>query len=272
VLILNRLILRKLWNPFYETIVKIKQYKLDKEIDVTFSKTGISEFQELNQSVQELIHNNLLVYQNQKHFIENAAHEMQTPVGLIQSKIELLMEEPNINKEQALLIDDINEHIHRLSRLNSTLLLLSKIETNQFPENSQVNISACLLKCCEQFSELLEFKHLTLEVSELPDLYINMNEDLAVILFSNLIKNAINHNYTNGYIYIQLIGRELIISNTGRAISFDPKLLFERFNKRSDHPQSNGLGLSIVKKICALYHFKISYTYTHEKHVLTILF
>ncbi|MDB5273569.1 MAG: sensor histidine kinase [Chitinophagaceae bacterium] len=272
VTLLNRVILRKLWNPFYETMAKIKQYKLDKETTVVFNKTKISEFQELNQSIAALIHNNLAVYKNQKQFIENASHEMQTPVGIIQSKMELLMEDTAISRGQAVLVEEASEQIDRLTRLNKTLLLLSKIENNQFPENSQVNVTALIVKCCEYFNDLLEFKYISLNIVEQENVFLNMNADLAEILFANLIKNAINHNYASGYINVHIKATAFVISNTGQAIDFDPKLLFERFSKKSDNPQSNGLGLSIVKKICSLYNFNITYAYSSKEHTVSIIF
>ena len=272
VFVLNRLILHRLWEPFYETIAKIKQYKLDKDTEVVFNSSGISEFKELNDSIEELIHNNLNAYRNQKHFIENASHEMQTPVGIIQTKLELLMEDSSISKEQALLIEDVNEQIDRLSRLNKALLLLSKIESNQFPENRKVNITAVILKCCEYFNDLLEFKNISLKILDQEEVSFFMNEDLAEILFTNLIKNAINHSSIAGHIHIHIKENEFLISNTGQVLDFDPKLLFERFNKKSDNPQSNGLGLAIVKKICTLYSFDITYSYAFQSHTFKVVF
>jgi signal transduction histidine kinase len=271
-LLLNRFILRHLWKPFYDTIGNIKRYRLDKEVQLSYNSSNITEFKELNESVQELIRNNLMVYQNQKHFIENASHEMQTPLGLIQSKVELLIEEPNINKEQAFLIEDINEQIHRLSRLNKTLLLLSKIENNQFPEHTSINATAVIAKCCDYFKDLLEFKNLSLEWLKQEDVFLTMNEDLAEVLFSNLIKNAIHHNIESGYIQISCSTNKITFINSGHPLTFEPALLFERFQKKSSDPQSTGLGLAIVKKICMLYHFDISYTFSNEQHLISITF
>ncbi|MBC7486379.1 MAG: HAMP domain-containing histidine kinase [Cytophagaceae bacterium] len=271
VMVLNRFILNRLWKPFYHTIGNIKRYRLDKEVQLSYNSSSITEFKELNESIEELIKNNLTAYQNQKHFIENASHEMQTPVGIIHSKIELLIEEPNINKAQAVLIEEISEQIHRLSRLNKTLLLLSKIENNQFPDSSVIQAITVIKKCCDYFKDLLEFKNLSLQWQQQEEMTLTMNEGLAEVLFSNLLKNAIHHNIESGHINISITKKEISISNTGKPLTFDSSLLFERFQKKSDDPQSNGLGLAIVKKICVLYQFDISYSFFNDQHTITII-
>jgi len=130
--ILNRILLGRIWKPFKKNIEQINQYRLDKDIKPDFEKSNITEFNELNNSVEKLITNNLKVYQNQKQFIENASHEMQTPLGVMQNKIDLLMESHSLSNNQAVMVDSLAEQVNRLSRLNTTLLLLSKIENNQY--------------------------------------------------------------------------------------------------------------------------------------------
>jgi len=272
VFILNRVLLRKLWNPFYETISKVKQYKLDNDSRLELAPTNIIEFKELNNSVEELIQNNRKVYMSQKHFIENASHEMQTPLGIIQNKVYMLMEEPTLTNSQATIIDDITEHVERLSRLNKTLLLLSKIENKQFAENEPIQITQLIESCCEDFSDLIEFKKLNLILEKFASPVISMNVDLARILFSNIIKNAINHNINIGFITISIEINQVTISNSGKELSVSPETLFERFNKRTDNSHSTGLGLAIVKTICQLYGFHISYSYKESTHSLIIFF
>ncbi len=119
---------------------------------------------------------------------------------------------------------------------------------------------------------MLEFKNLTLQWQQEEEVMISMNKDLAEVLFSNLLKNAIHHNIESGCIRISITKKEILFANTGKPLSFDPSLLFERFQKKSDDPQSNGLGLAIVKKICVLYHFNISYTLSNQEHLIRIAF
>ena len=270
--LLNRFFLGKLWKPFYETIQKIKNYKLDKDNIVKLPTTHISEFNELNHSIEELIQNNLKVYLSQKQFIENASHEIQTPLGVIRNKVDLLVEVAPLNNEQATIIISITEHIERLARLNKTLLLLSKIENNQFSDHKSVDIIKIIEECNEDFADLIEFKNINLRIDKKSGLFLTMNEDLARILFSNLIKNAVNHNINSGFITITIESNKFSIANSGKDIKTEPTFLFERFNKKSDNPQSIGLGLAIAKSICTLYNFNISYSYSEKQHLLIILF
>ncbi len=272
VFILNRFLLRKLWKPFYETILKVKQYRLDKDSKLELTNSTIVEFKELNDSIEELIENNLKVYYSQKQFIENASHEMQTPLGVIRNKVDLLTELPSLNDEQAVLIGAITEHVDRLSRLNKTLLLLSKIENNQYSENESVDIAMLIEECCEDFSDLIEFKKIILRIEKQSSIILSMNMDLARVLFSNLIKNAINHNINSGFITITIGAHKVLISNSGKELNASPDILFERFSKKSDNPQSTGLGLAIVKSICTFYNFTISYSYKEKIHTVEINF
>jgi signal transduction histidine kinase len=272
IVVLNRGLLRKLWSPFYDTIKKVKQFRLDKDHALDFSDTHILEFQELNQSISELIQNNRKVYLSQKQFIENASHEMQTPLGIIRNKVDTLAELPSLTLEQAGLIDAITEHTDRLARLNKTLLLLSKIENNQFSENESIDLSVMIGACCDDFADLLEFKKLKLTVDKQGNAFVQMNPDLSRVLFSNLIKNAINHNIIDGFIQINIESTKVVIVNSGKELTSSPDALFERFNKKSDSAQSNGLGLSIVKSICSFYDFTVSYTYQTQIHTISIVF
>ena len=272
IILINRVLLPKLWKPFYETILQVKKYKLDKESEVELMSTDIIEFKELNHSIEELIQNNLKVFISQKQFIENASHEMQTPLGIIQNKVYMLMEDPGLTHNQAALIDEITEHMDRLSRLNKSLLLLSKIENNQFAETETVDVESVITSCCEDFRDLMEFKKIELKIESTGNPMIKMNPDLTHILFSNLIKNAINHNINNGFIVLSLTTDQCIISNSGKELSIDPELLFERFNKKSDSSSSNGLGLAIVRTICQAYGFTVLYKAVGHTHTISIIF
>jgi len=269
-IVLNRILLGRIWKPFKKNIEQIVQYRLDKDIKPQFVKSNITEFNELNESLEKLISNNLKVYENQKQFIENASHEMQTPLGVMQNKIDLLMETHSLSDTQAGMVDALAEQVNRLSRLNTTLLLLSKIENNQYSKNKSINASKLIEKCCDDFAELMEFKSIQLEINKDASVELEMHPDLARMLFSNLIKNAINHNVVCGFITIYIQHHMISIKNSGKELLISPELLFERFSKKSDNPQSTGLGLAIVKSICDFYNFRISYVYKDNVHTLTI--
>jgi signal transduction histidine kinase len=204
VVYLNRKLLQKLWRPFYATLHQVNTYRLEQSQPIKFSKTQISEFKELNETIDRLIKNNLLSFQNQKRFTENASHEIQTPLAIACNKAELLMQNPDLTEEQAELVHAITENLSRLSRLNKSLLLLSKIQNNQFQETENIDVQAVLKKLFVDLKELMAFKNISLEMTIAGNVVVNMNPDLAEILFGNLVRNAIRHNIENGMVRVNV--------------------------------------------------------------------
>ncbi|MCW3108249.1 MAG: hypothetical protein JWQ09_2755, partial [Segetibacter sp.] len=134
IVFLNRKSSGRLWQPFFATVKKMDEYDITKSPSLDLPKeTGIIEFNRLNTELNKMIARVNSAYYNQKQFVENASHEIQTPLSIIRSKLELLINQPDLTKKSASLIGDITEANDRLSQLNRTLLLLAKIENNQFP-------------------------------------------------------------------------------------------------------------------------------------------
>ena len=269
---INKYLLGRLWAPFYRNLERIRQYRMDKETTLAFEHSSIAEFEEINCSVEELVKNNLIVYQSQKQFTENASHEIQTPLAIVRNKLDLLMETSVLTEEQAKLIEAVTNNLERLSQLNKSLLLLSKIENDQFPELNNIDVGLLIGKYCEALEALLEYKQLSISIHQEEAAIVNMNPELAHILFSNLVRNAINHNIEGGYIRIYISRQTLTIENTGKELKVAPELMFERFRKSSDSKSSYGLGLSIAASICKLYRYTLSYTCNREIHRVSILF
>ncbi|NOY60209.1 MAG: HAMP domain-containing histidine kinase [Calditrichaeota bacterium] len=269
---LNRKLLQKLWQPFYSTLNQVKKYRLEQHRSINFDSTNVVEFRELNETISQLIKNNLQSYRNQKQFIENASHEIQTPLAIAGNKAELLMENPDLTAGQAELIDSITENLNRLSRLNKSLLLLSKIQNNQFPETEKIDIEATIKRIFNDLDELIEFKRITFKPVSKGKAVVKMNPDLAEILFGNLVRNAIHHNTENGFIHLIIRDNGIVIENSSLPFKGDTDHLFERFIKNSNNKNSYGLGLAIVKSICDFYHFTISYTIQKNIHKIILQF
>ncbi len=211
-------------------------------------------------------------YLNLKEFTENASHEMQTPMAIINSKVESLMQNPSLSEDQISDIRMIYTSTYRMSTMNKSLLLISKIENKQYPINSELNISATLHEILDEFEEIIANKHLTKETYITPDVKKEANDFLASTIFYNLIKNAISHNIPQGSISITLTDQGLKIENSGKPLEENPELLFERFKKSSANENSTGLGLAIVKKSCEAHLWKVRYLYEKELHTLEVNF
>jgi signal transduction histidine kinase len=238
-----------------------------------FEKTTINEFSDLNNSISTLIKRNLSVFQSQKEFTENAAHEMQTPLAILQGKLELLMQTHPLTTDQAGLISGLADANQRMNRLNRSLLLLTKIENDQFAEKEKIGLKDTVEKMVGQFTFLAEQKNITVRNLSAPDITVEANRSLIEILVSNLIMNSIRHAPPGGVV---IIGKEnnseLTIKNTAKNGSLDNSRLFRRFQKESADHNSTGLGLAIVEKICSLYHFGLQYGFTDSLHVFSIDF
>jgi signal transduction histidine kinase len=148
---------------------------------------------------------------------------------------------------------------------------LAKIENRQFPESEPVNLKLIIDNQLDLLEDILESKKIQTKNTIQTNFSVTMNPYLAEILFMNLIKNAIRHNIEKGQIIIQQTGNTIKIFNSGPVLKIDPKDLFKRFKKSSDSSESLGLGLSIVKKICEVYDFHISYEYD-EMHQFIVKF
>ena len=270
--LINRFLLNKLWKPFNSTLQQIKQFNLSGKEKVQLEQSDINEFTELNDAVRIMTGRVSRDYDEIKSFTENASHEIQTPLAIIKSKLELLSQSENLKEEQMNSIQSVYEATNRLSKLNQSLILLTKIDNQQFRESEEVNISSLINKHLNNYEELIAAKFITIKKNIEDNVNMNMNEALAEILISNLITNAIKHNIDKGIIEITLSNNHLLISNTGLPLKIDPSELFERFKKDKVSSESLGLGLSIVKKICERYSYGIKYIYSDTLHTITINF
>jgi signal transduction histidine kinase len=283
----NFFVSKSVWIPFRDTISKLKNYKLAGGSGLVLKKTRITEFAQLNEVLKIMSDRIQQDFISLKEFTENASHEIQTPLAVIISRLELLIQSENLNELEMKLIQDTYNAAGRLSKLNQFLILLTKIENLQFRKTSKINIASVIDKYLSDLEEIIEQKNITITKqyasiitvsgsanSELQTMnyQLNINPTLADILVSNLISNAIKHNISGGEIIINISEKKLMISNTGEPLIQNPDELFERFKKARVDSESLGLGLSIVKKITEIYGMNLKYTYSAPLHNITISF
>ncbi len=270
-LILNRRLSVKLWQPFKNTLTRLKAFNLNSQSSITFENSNILEFQELNEALNKLIEHAISVYKTQKEFTENASHELQTPLAIIKNKLDILLQKETLTDRQYQIIEDINKALTRVSRINKNLLLLAKIENHQFDGSEIINLSELIEQCLEQFKEHFANKKLSIQTEIEKDFFITGNKILIDILISNLLLNAIRHNSQNGIVRISLSKTGLFISNSGMK-ALETENLFKRFKKHSDQSSGSGLGLAIVEQICKRHQWTIAYKFHQETHTFKINF
>jgi len=271
-LLINRIISGKIWRPFYQTLQYLRQFRIDTRQAAGLPDTDIDEFADLNKVVRSLTENNKKLYESQKEFTENASHEMQTPLAVMQGKLELLMQTSPINEEQAALIAEMADASQRMYRLNKSLLLLTRIDNSQFTEKEELPVADTIRRIARQYEPAVAEKGIHVDISMNDDLALITNRTLFEILLSNLLSNAIRHNIEGGEIRIRLEDRELKVQNTGRPAPLDDTKVFTRFHKDSADVNSIGLGLEIVRKICLINGYRISYSFVNDLHTFTVAF
>ncbi|MBK9800057.1 MAG: HAMP domain-containing histidine kinase [Bacteroidetes bacterium] len=170
-------------------------------------------------------------YQEQKEFTENASHEMQTPLAVIKANLSLLMQSDNLKEDEMNRLQIIENTIKKLASLNKALILLSKIENNQFKESESISIKQFTSKIADNYIDLFQSKNIGLELNLSEDVIVKMNATLAEILLTNLIQNAIRHNIENGKIIIELKQNQLTISNSGESLTIPKEHLFIRLKR-----------------------------------------
>jgi len=271
--IITWLIHGKLWKPFYKSISLTEQFNIQRNEVPNFSPTSTQEFEQLNRALATLIDNNLKAYKIQKEFTENASHEMQTPLATFRSKLDLLLQQPDLTEEQLQIIQTLNEVTSRLVRINKNLLLLAKMDNLQFPDIQTLNVSDLLDNSLSFLFEQTIAANLTLE-TQVSDrtLTLQVNKMLLESLINNLLTNAIKHNVPGGKILVKLEANRLEILNTGSQQPLDSAVLFRRFGRINTTTQGSGLGLAIVRQICALYGWHIDYSFDDGLHRFVVVF
>lgn len=262
---------KRILSPFHHMIHAIKQFNLKQQTPILGRPTTTKEFKELNYFLENMSAKALYDYRVLKEFSENISHEIQTPLTIIRGKLELLMDK-GVTEEQSHHINAIHNAVQKLSSVNHSLVLLTKLENLEFSSKEKINLSLLLENLFQSFQELMEMKSIVLKKEIRPDVEIPMSYPLAEILMNNLLGNAIRHNVINGQIEVKLFKNSMVLSNTGNPPTVNPEELFKRFKKGNQSSSSTGLGLSIVKQICDLADIKIRYQFEGGMHTVALTF
>ncbi|WP_333599337.1 PorY family sensor histidine kinase [Flavobacterium sp.] len=265
-ILINFWVSKTLWKPFNTTVTSLETFSASTNKLPSFEKTSIKEFAALNNSLNTMMEKMIADYNSQKRFTENASHEIQTPLAVIKSKIDLLMQSDNLKAYEMKLIAGIDDACFKLTRLNQSLLLLTKIENRQFKIAEKVSIVGIIDHSLLLFDEQIKASKLTVSKNIEEDFSIDINPDLCLILINNLVQNAIRHNIEGGSIVFFIENHSVTISNTGKEESLDTTTLFERFQKKSTCHLSIGLGLSIAKEIAEVSGLTLDYKYVSDRH------
>ena len=269
---INRFFLSRLWRPFDNTLVQLKQFNLSAKNKVQLQHTSTTEFAELNKTVLVMTDRAKKDYESLKNFTDNASHEMQTPLAIINSKLDVLIQDESLNEFQMKQLQGVYDALDRLSNLNQSLLLLTKIENSRFNKKENIQLDELVNEKLYQFEELLQDKKLVITRNINPASVLG-NKQLLEIVISNMLNNAFRYNVENGLVNIELTNSNFVVSNSSFLPALDKQHIFQRFYRHADTKQDgNGLGLSIIKQICSISNYTVSYGFVNDQHQFSILF
>ncbi len=273
----NFIFLKSTWKPFFSSLNILNNYEIEKHQEISFERSGTKEFDELSASISKMTKKISTNFQNLKSFTENASHELQTPLAIIKTKTENLLQTQGLSEEQTKQIIEINQTANRLRKLNQTLLLLAKIENNQFTFDQFTDLTEILKNKLKLYEDLINMKSLGLTANISEHIAIKIHPILADVIVSNLLSNAIKYTNENGKINIELNSKTFTISNSGAELLSKGKNLFNRFYKENSTEipsgtDSTGLGLALVKQVADIQKHGITYSYGNNYHTFTYHF
>jgi signal transduction histidine kinase len=270
--LINKFSSQKVLKDFYDTLKKLDSFSLANNDKLEFNKSKIKEFTKLNEVVEKLSEKAKSEYRSLKEFTEESNHELQTPVAVIKSKLEMLLQSENMKEEELGLINVAINNLHKLERINKSILLLNKLDHKYLFNDTHFNIGNEIKNVLSTYSDIIDSREITLKVSIDPNTIITANTSLINILLNNLVSNSIRHNIESGEIIIESKEKKLLIKNTGLPLSESSDKMFKKFQKGNKSYDSSGLGLSIVKKICEQYKMDIKYKVIDNWHQIELDF
>lgn len=269
--LINRKLSKKVWSPFYIILDRLKRYQIDRDSTLELPVSSTAEFRDLSAAITQLVNKNHEAFLSQKEFTENAAHELQTPLAIFRTKLELLAQTKELTLEQSELVGHLLDAMDRITRLNRDLVLLSKIENRQFLETEEIDIQSVINKSIEAYRRQAQEKKLLVKCNSTEPICIRANPVLLDVLINNMISNAIRHTTENGSVVVEINKNYLTISNSGAPLQH-PEKIFQRFHRESRTTLGSGLGLSIAKKVCDVSGYQIAYRYSSSMHHFTVTF
>lgn len=270
VVLTNYLGIRQNMRPLYKLLKWVNNYTPGKKNEALNNPTKIEEFQQLNEVISNAIKRSEALHAQQKQFIGNASHEIQTPLAVCIGRLEILMNDETLGEQQIMEVIKIRRTLDNLSKMNRSLLLLSKIEGGQFEKKVNVDFETILKNSVPDYDMVFAHQNIKTNLRCEQPFCHDMDESLATTLINNLLKNAYIHNVENGQVNITLTQYGMRIENTGTPEPLHEEEIYTRFYHTPGKKTSTGLGLSIVQAICALYELNIKYLFENDKHCFVI--
>lgn len=252
-----------LLRPFDRIVKKLKLTNHPSSFDYSSVKTNTSDFEYLDTTIHTLMRKIEKAFNDERDYISNVSHELLTPVSIIQSKLDNILHEGELPEKDMIKIFESKKTLRRLTNLVRTLLMMSRIENEEYILTEEVNINNTIKNVIEEIEDRILAKELELKIDlQAKDFIINGNDNLLFTLFYNFINNAIRYT-EKGYIEIISYKKDnkftVEIRDTGIGIQKE-KIpdIFSRFKNSNETRDSYGLGLALSKKICDYHNINVT--------------
>jgi len=270
IIVVNVWVFQQNMKPLYVLLHWLDDYRIGNKNKPLKNDTQITEFRKLNEAAIRNAERSEQLFEQQKQFIGNASHEIQTPLAICRNRLEMMMEDESLSETQLEELMKTHQTLEHITKLNKSLLLLSKIDNGQFTETVALELNELLKQYMDDYKEVYAYRDIQTEIVEDGIFRVQMNESLATILITNLLKNAFVHNIDAGRIRIEITPHSFTFRNSGVGQPLDEKRIFERFYQGAKKEGSTGLGLAIVDSICRLQNIGLRYYFENGEHCFEI--
>ena len=270
-IVINATVFFRILRPFYVFMNWLDNYNIDKSSEPLVSNTKIVEYNKLYDTANRTIKRTEELFNQQRRFTSDAAHELQTPLAICINRVEMMLEDETLRPDQIESMAKVLTALRNAVKLNKAMLLLARIENGQFLNiTTNVSLKSILDKVMDDYQSIYSYKNIHVEIKMEEDFVCNINEDLSYNLVTNLLKNAFVHT-EEGNIIIDVNKNYFKIINGPDSKALDSERIFERFQHGDKNKkESTGLGLAIVHSICEQFKLKISYSFEEGYHVFMI--
>lgn len=270
VLLVNAWVLNRSFKPLYALLGWFDDFRLGGEVTPPEGRNDVTEFRKLKEAAMRSARRQNEVFEEQRSFIGNASHELQTPIAVCQNRLEMLADDPSLGERQLEQVVGARRTLAHMSRLNRNLLLLSKIDNGQVGEPRDVDVNLIVEGLLEDYTSIYASNGIETALNDSGRFVLRMDETLASVLFGNLLKNAFVHTGPDGVVRVDISDSSFSVENTAAGDALDPDRIFRRFYKGAGNKGSSGLGLALADSVCRLYGLVISYGFENGMHRFTV--
>ena len=278
IIAINVFSIHRTMRPLHRLLKWVEEFQMGKKNKALENPTRIEEFVQLNTTVEQSLLRHQKLFEQQKQFIGNASHELQTPIATTMNRLEMMLDDSTLSEQQ---MGDLLKAVHSLenmSQMNRSLLMLSKIENGQFDDTQRVDFQQFAEEILTELQTVYGSRHIVVERQWNEPFVAVIDPTLARMLLANLLKNAFVHNNDGGKIVVESRVDRFSIANNGQAQPLDANKIFEPFyhgenndQKQRENRNSTGIGLALVRAICAQGGLRVDYRFEQGRHLFQIV-